>query len=210
MGAPSEVCEARPVNATHSFVSSLLLLSLGCGTNVDDLFGPSTTDGSGGAHATTTAVTSGSPTTGATTGSQSGPQSASSSGASVSGATSSVSSTSSGPLLPTVNCDASPCMPGQVCCFYKFGGGNDACAQAGQCPQPMSDFVVLACDGPSDCPGEECCGGWNNQDGWLYTKCANHCGGQELVMCSGSPSACGALACKPSMALGAGYSYCGN
>ena len=206
----SKCAKMNSVKLEIPVLLSLLLLSFGCGPNVDDLFGPSPNDGSGGAHGTqANGATSGGPKTGVTSGAQTGSQTGPSATA-VSGATSAVSSTSSGPLLPSVNCNAQPCQAGQVCCFYKLANGQDVCASAGQCPQPMSDFVVLACDGPSDCPGQECCGGWNNQDGWLYTKCENNCGGSELLMCGGNPGVCVGLSCLPSMALGSGYSYCGN
>ncbi len=182
--------------------------------NTDDLFTSSVGDGAGGAHATgsATAGTSGSSVTGtsATSTSAVGPSATSSESAASVGATSSVASTGSGPVLPTVSCAGQPCTPGDVCCFWQLGPGQDTCAAPGQCPDPMDQYSVLACNGPDDCPGKECCALWTSQGGWQYTKCENHCGGNELLMCGGDPSVCMGLPCKQSAILGAGYSYCGN
>lgn len=192
---------------------SLMSLSIGCGANTDDLFTASPSDGSGGSHASTSSTPTSAQGTTTGAGTTSGTASGTGATSTSSGPSSSVataSSTSSGPLLPTVSCNDAPCMPGQVCCYYMFGAGQDTCAAPGQCPDPMNDYAVLACDGPADCPGQECCGGWTNQDGWLYTKCASSCGANELVMCAGAPNACMGQTCKPSMALGQGYSFCGG
>lgn len=85
-----------------------------------------------------------------------------------------------------VGCGNQTCAPGQVCCGGGFGGGNTFdCAD--KCDGNQNTY---ACDGPEDCPGQECCFG---QGG---SSCAASCGWGEQTACR-SDADCGGGSCCP-------------
>ena len=133
--------------------------------------------------------------------------SAQSSSAAQSSAQSSVASTGSGTGDVVVYCKNAPCAAGQVCCFHMSDPNLDACGAPGSCG---GDYLTLSCNGPEDCPGGECCGGWN---GSFYTgiSCVPSCPDSDILMCEGDASVCPpGENCFQSQVLGAGYSYCGT
>lgn len=113
------------------------------------------------------------------------------------------------PTQGTVYCNHQACDAGQVCCFYQYEKGSDHCSAAGAC-SGEAGWVELSCNGPDDCPGEECCGWWDNQVGWGTIACAEDCQPGQIELCFGDESACEASSqfCVASEALGTGYSFC--
>jgi len=205
--------------ARYFFFASILVLSSGCAVDgVDTIFGNSGAggDGSGGAgqqasnsaaetsdvvtstdsvtsvtNATATdAVTDVTATTAATT-------------------ATTTSVTTGGGDGPTVFCNGQMCDAGDVCCFNKFTAGQDYCSGPGTCADG-GEWAELACNGPDDCNGGECCGKYDPQQGWTELSCKPNCG-NDIVMCYGAPLACdlGEI-CHSSQSLGTGYQYCGN
>lgn len=191
--------------------------AVACSADVDDLFGGAAAEGgSGGASGQTTATGPGGQTTGTT-----GPggqttdttgQTTSTSGPTTSTVTTGQTTTvtTGGPLLPTLSCNDAPCAAGQVCCYFQFEAGQDFCSAPNTCPD-NNGWMEITCSGPDDCPGQVCCGTFNNQS-WVDVSCQNQCnGGNELTLCSGDPSVCEfGTQCQQSQLLGQGYSYCGN
>lgn len=128
-----------------------------------------------------------------------------------SGPSTSTSTTTGGPSDITVFCDGDNCVPGQVCCYYQFEAGQDFCAAPDSCPD-QEGWVQMACNGPDDCGGGECCGWFSQQTGWGTIECRDQCEVGQVELCFGDPSACEGAnqSCSPSQALGFGYSYCGG
>lgn len=117
--------------------------------------------------------------------------------------------TTTGPMPdgPTVFCAGLPCEAGSVCCYHASDASQDHCAP--ECAA-TDEWSTIACNGPDDCPGQECCGNYDNQQGWGDVMCAPQCSTFQVELCFEDPSACdsGAQACLPSQGLGVGYSYC--
>lgn len=111
------------------------------------------------------------------------------------------------PVVISVYCQDVICDPGQVCCFSKTFLYPDHCGASGSCG---ADHIEGSCNDPTDCPGQICCGEKPGPQSF-YTKisCQATCDGSNIVMCEGAPSICPEnVQCKPSNALGNGYSYC--
>ncbi|MBK9260627.1 MAG: hypothetical protein IPM54_12495 [Polyangiaceae bacterium] len=112
--------------------------------------------------------------TGSSTSSGQGGMGGSNSGSSSSGqggtAASSSSSSSSGEVA--VNCDVAECLSPNICCIEPGTPPARTCRLAGECPD-----IVVACNGPEDCPkGTVCCGSYNLNVA-LYTgiECLKEC-----------------------------------
>ncbi|MEJ7729783.1 MAG: hypothetical protein WKG00_11245 [Polyangiaceae bacterium] len=103
-------------------------------------------------------------------------------------------------------CAGAPCQGGEVCCFHLENRDLDNCGSAGQCG---GGFMEISCSGPGDCPGQVCCGEWQN----FYTdiSCQPTCNGPDVTLCTGDEDACGpGQFCSASGSLGAGYDVCKN
>lgn len=217
-------------------VSSLVAVSFiaGCSVDVGGVFDEDGGDGgsggaggsvigSGGATSTSSGPSTGAETgstgTGATTGT--GTASTTSTGVGATTSTGTGATTSSGqttgvttgpdPLLPTVYCKGQPCDGGQVCCLNYFNEDQDFCALPGDCPNG-NQWLEIGCNGPDDCPGQECCGQYDFGFGaWTNIECKSSCGGNEIELCFDGAAACDqGSVCTPSQSLGPGYSYCGD
>jgi hypothetical protein len=71
-----------------------------------------------------------------------------------------------------------PCsIPAEVCCDVSIG--MDKCVAAGSCNERS-----LACDGPEDCPGQECCL-FSDRSQCLDTGICGTTGVLSEVMCHG-------------------------
>jgi hypothetical protein len=79
------------------------------------------------------------------------------------------------PGNPTVQCGDQICGGTTICCSDWDG---DSCTEPDAC-----NGATVTCDGPSDCPGQDCCSYVG-----LWTGCADSCTGGDLV-CD-APSAC--------------------
>jgi hypothetical protein len=198
----------------HACLIGLAAFLAACSTNVDGLFA---TDSEGGASGTSNASSSKSGATGPSSGSvaqqsSSAAQQSSAANTSAQTATSTTvaqSSSSSGVLSPTVWCNNGECAPGEICCYYIPAEGQDFCSSQGTCPDE-NGWIELSCNGPDDCPMEECCGTLQNNT-WVDVSCSSDCnGGNQLELCYGDPGACEVGTCTQSMLLGQGYMYCGN
>lgn len=75
-----------------------------------------------------------------------------------------------------VVCGNATCAANQVCCETAggIGGGNPQFDCADKCDKGQGTF---ACDGPEDCPGQECC--FSRTD----SSCAASCGIGEQQAC---------------------------
>ena len=185
-----------------------------CGMAGEDLFGGRTSpsEGQGGAGSGGAPAGSGGEPA-AESASASAAESAASTAQSVSSAAQSVassaqasSSTGEPPDGPVVWCKGAPCQAGDVCCFNLQNANLDTCGSAGQCG---GGFIEIACSGPGDCPGQVCCGDWQN----FYTdvSCQATCDDPDVTLCTGDPNACGPEQfCDASQTLGAGYDVCKN
>jgi hypothetical protein len=65
-----------------------------------------------------------------------------------------------------------PCGAGLGCCLAD---GANTCGTSDQCQQVDQSFGFVACDGPEDCPGGQCCIGKHDYD----THCASSCDPQQ-------------------------------
>jgi hypothetical protein len=77
----------------------------------------------------------------------------------------------------------------------------------------MFGEIEISCNGPEDCPGQVCCGDYDNFQGhYTGIYCQDTCtpGQTKVVMCEGMPTVCDSFGymCYPSQVLGGGYSYC--
>jgi hypothetical protein len=167
-----------------------------------------------GSTSTTTTTTSGPATTTATTSTTSGdPGGTGGNGSDSTGPGSGGSDTTSSGMgggttdAVIVWCKNAACGAGQICCYHQFNAQNDHCGTAGQCGD---NYIELSCNDPSDCPGQTCCGLFDDQAGYQQLACSPTCEGPGAVlMCEGLPAACGDFGeCKQSQLLGQGYSYC--
>lgn len=196
------------MSSTRALFCILAVALTACGPDLDDLFSDNPRNGAGGGSGTTTGSThaAAGQTTNTVTATSTTVATTTTTTISVGPTTSSASGG------PTVFCMDTPCEAGDVCCFYTPFAGQDECSSTGECPRPQQDYITLECNGPDDCPGAKCCGGWTDQTGWQYTQCKSDCNQQnEMTMCYGDPSACDpGEDCKASMVLGMGYSYCGQ
>jgi hypothetical protein len=118
--------------------------------------------------------------------------------------TSSTTSTGAGTPMPELSCNdgggTTPvaCDPGERCCFDEFDPADDSCS-AGAC---AANQLELRCDGPEDCPGQECCARMHLSlilqeprfDG--PTECVAACSRPDHVVCH-SADDCGGGACVP-------------
>jgi len=210
-------------------LASLTLLATACSANVDDLFGsPGDTGGGGGANVSSTGdvqadatSTSGGPTT-TTTGETS---STVTSTTTTTGETSTTTgettaSTTSGSTGDSVDCDETTCSldDGDVCCWTD--ALNDA-----TCTGPSScnglGKTAVACQFPSQCPGQICCAhrAFNGGSEYAYTACQDDCNYPDLHLCDPVAAACPTYQdqngnpiqsfCKPSTLLPPGYTVCG-
>ncbi len=195
--------------ATTVFAGGLVAV-VGCSSsNLDDLFG--SVGGNGGASASTSAGK------GATTASGPGATGSTSTGAKASTGVGPGSSSSGGPgptvsssgsgIPVTVSCNNMVCPAGDVCCFNPNGPG-DHCGQSGQCGP---GFVQLSCNGPNDCPNENCCATLEQGSKLEGIACQATCGQpSEIIVCSqNGPNVCqGNTQCQAVPALGSGYNLC--
>ncbi|HTJ83258.1 MAG TPA: hypothetical protein VL400_16175 [Polyangiaceae bacterium] len=196
------------------FFASVLVLGSGCAVDgIDTIFGNSGAgggDGSGGAAAQQSSTTDGqtSATDGSTSTSATTTSSTTTSTSATTAATTGVTTGGNTGGI-TVYCNGSPCDEGDVCCFDKFTAGQDFCSAPGTCPDG-GEWTEIACNGPDDCNGGQCCGKFDPQQGWTQIECKQSCG-SDTVMCGDDPLACdlGDL-CHSSASLGNGYGYCGN
>ena len=187
---------------------------LGCSTDVSDLFSDGGDQGgAGGAPATTgadkTAATNGpgpaSNTVGPTT--SVGPTTAVTNGPTTDTATVTTTVTTGG-AIPDLFCDNQACNGGEVCCYYLYQKGQDYCAQPGTCPDENQGWMEIGCNGPDDCPGQQCCGEHNGQS-WVDISCHSNCNGGGLIeMCEPGNPTCTFGTCSQSQVLGNGYGYC--
>ncbi len=177
----------------------VVLLAGGCAPDTSDIFGqPAGAGGAASSGVTTSGVTTGTVTasSNATTGVTTGEGTT---------ATTTASVTTGGGAA--TYCNGGKCVAGQVCCYSNTVVGLDKCATDGTC---LPGDVELKCNGPAECPGGSCCGGWTPQMGWQSTECKAQCDATDRVMCFGDNSVCPpGKSCIPSQALGNGYSYCG-
>ena len=183
----------------------MISLSACGGKQGEELFGYGDADGGGSqGGAGTSAETSGSTDVAA---SSVASTTGTSSSVAQSSVQSSVASTGAGPGDTAVYCKNAPCQSGQVCCFHVSDPNQDMCSAPGSCG---ADYITLACNGPEDCPGGECCGDWNGQT-YSGISCVQRCSDFDVLMCEGNPGVCPAGEnCFESQVLGAGYSYCGQ
>lgn len=79
---------------------------------------------------------------------------------------------------PTVSCGGVGCPPGQICC-----SNTDTCGEPASCAGP-----TLACDGPHDCLGEECCG--DSSVSLTSSVCRPSCNAGEVELCNGDAAVC--------------------
>jgi hypothetical protein len=187
----------------------------GCSTDVSDLFsdGGESQGGAGGAPAATTGTGNTAATNGpgptSTTG---GPtttvaQTTVTNGPTTDTATVTTTVTT-GPTVPNVFCNNQECGAGEICCFFLYEKGMDFCSGPGTCPDPDQGWLEIGCNGPDDCPGQQCCGQHNGQN-WVDISCNSNCGGL-IEMCEPDNPTCTAGQCNQSQVLGNGYGYCGN
>ena len=80
-----------------------------------------------------------------------------------------------------IGCGNMTCSGQNVCCVsFSGGGGQTGFECKDKCDGNQGTF---ACDGPEDCPGQECCVGRTS------SACADSCGFGESTACR-SPSDC--------------------
>src|SRR5262249_22022029 len=115
---------------------------------------------------------------------------------------------SGGSGVVSVTCAGTTCAPTEICCVVKQ---NDPTEQ--DCAVPMMCAGVAAqCDGPEDCPGEGCCGDFDNAT-QLYKSvtCKAACDGSpaQPIICHYPDGACpDGLHCADSSHMPAGFGLC--
>ena len=187
-----------------------------CGVPGEDLFGGRTSpsEGLGGAGATGggPAGNGGDPAAEVAASSSSAAEAASVSSSAAQSVASSAQSVGSGgegggpPTGVVVYCKSMPCAGGDVCCYSLQDPDLDHCGTAGQCGQ---EYAEISCAGPNDCPGEICCGTY--QQVYTDVSCQPTCNGQsKVVLCTDADdNVCPQnLSCGPSGSLGDGYDVC--
>lgn len=106
--------------------------------------------------------------------------------------------------LPTVSCNGAPCEDGEVCCWDNSDAAAHQCSVGGVCPD---QFAALACNGPDDCGGDECCLS-SSTPPYSFAQCKQDCGIFEPELCFGYPGVCDAGGCGPLNGAGDGWQYC--
>lgn len=200
---------------TLRFAAALAAVSfLGCSTDAADLFSDGAGDGGAGGGRPTSAETiatngPGSTTTGQTatvgqTTVTNGPVTATST-------VTTDATTTSGGLIPDLYCNAQPCQAGEICCYFLYEAGQDYCSQSGSCPDENQGWIEISCNGPDDCPNQQCCGAFDGQS-WVDVSCHSNCSSDsQNEMCeTDNPGTCTMGTCQPSQLLGPGYGYCAN
>lgn len=197
-------------------IAGALLGAISCsGTEgAEDVFSQGTNSGSsssgtigmGGAGGQGSASSSSS---GGQSSSSSGNSSSSSSGMGGSGGgmgTGGTMGTGGSPPVAEIPCGNLLCTAGEICCNApQISGNPDQCGMPGACPQGS---VEVGCNDIEDCPGQMCCGNFQN-GGYTSVGCYDQCGNGQLIMCEGHPEICPANDnCNPSQILGQGFSYC--
>jgi hypothetical protein len=82
---------------------------------------------------------------------------------------------------------ATPCPPGNVCCFHSFFTDSDACALA---QDGCGTAKTLRCNFHDDCTGSQlCCGDYDTANDIYETECRESCA--DETMCN-STADCGA------------------
>lgn len=118
-----------------------------------------------------------------------------------------------GPPVVMVTCGTSAveCPPSEYCCWHESSAACDVCTQGGTCVAPsglcggLSNYRLLRCNGPEDCPsGQQCC-----EDITEDTLCAGSCGASQNIMCGG-PQDCpmDKPYCRSYAPPYPGYMYC--
>lgn len=97
--------------------------------------------------------------------------------------------------MNTVECGESTCTLPNVCCRLP---GSERCAAACE-----GEEVAFTCDGPEDCPGQDCCRDVGTGLGGAV--CVDMCEGSFVPACH-PPDMCddGSLCCPMGVCLGGG------
>jgi hypothetical protein len=108
----------------------------------------------------------------------------------------------------SVSCGQTTCdtSDGTVCCLEQSGPAA-SCEASGPC---NSGFTEVHCDGPEDCPGQFCCGTYQNQN-FTVLDCEASCGtAGHIIICTGNGHVCpgGPSHCHVSSHLGDPYETC--
>lgn len=142
-------------------------------------------------------------------GSGSGGNQAASSSSSI--ASSSVGSGAGGAMVfPSVHCgEQTDCFSPLACCTDQKG--NYSCGTTTECTAKQQ--IAIECDGPEDCPGQICCGRWN-QMAFQYdgVYCAFKCLMPFVAIChfdEPAPICPSPYKCLAEPILGPRYGYCG-
>jgi hypothetical protein len=114
---------------------------------------------------------------------------------------------------------------GGVCCWVDkgdFGNGSASCApNASACSDPILIATDIACQLPSQCPGQICCAhrASQNVNVYGYTACQDDCPYPDRYLCDINNPDCPTYTdqngnpiqsfCKPSTLLPPGYYVCG-
>jgi hypothetical protein len=98
-------------------------------------------------------------------------------------------------VTPEVQCGAQVCGGTTICCADL---GGQSCTTPDAC-----NGATMACDGPSDCPGQDCC-----QYVGLWTGCADGCQGGDILCDAPSDCPSDTECCASGLGAGTCQSFC--